>query len=287
MVTTCPCGATRWDQAAAWRMRRCGGCGLLAPVNPSEDPDPTAWYETEYWKQNYEEQTGPGRDNVYAHVLVWLNRLAPARGTVLDIGCGGGRFLFLCRADGWKAVGVEPSHDAAIHARRRGVEVHSRAWPVPAIPDESMDAVTFINVLDHLPDPFLALREAGRVLKPGGLLYIRVPNATLHAWLKRVFAPMGLEGVTVLHLYGFGRRTFSFLLPRFGFAPLAVRTSPPAQGHPYEHGHMLRAWAYGLLKLADRAVYGMSRLAGLDRLGWGPSLEVMARKTSAPAEARP
>jgi SAM-dependent methyltransferase len=260
---------------------------LLAPVNPSHGPDQAAWYETEYWKQNYEEQTGPGRDNLYAHVLHWLDRMSPRRGTVLDVGCGGGRFLSLCQANGWKAIGVEPSRDAAIHARRRGLDVYSQAWPVLAIPAASVDAVTFINVLDHLSDPFGALREAGRVLKPDGLLYIRVPNAPLHAWLKRVFARMGLEEVAVLHLYGFSRRSFSLLLPKFGFAPLVVRTSPPAQGHAYEHGTVIRAWGYGVLKLADRLVYWTSRLLGLDRLGWGPSLEVLARKTSVSPGARP
>jgi len=252
----------------------------LSPVNPPHSPDQAVWYETEYWKLNYEEQTGPGRDNLYAHALSWLNRLLPGRGTVLDVGCGGGRFLSLCRAERWKAIGVEPSRDAAVYARQRGLEVYNQAWPVLSIADESADAVTFINVLDHLHDPFEALHEAARVLKPGGLLYIRVPNALLHAWLKRVFAHVGLEEVAVLHLYGFGPRTFSRLLPPFGFVPLTVRTSPPAQGHAYEHGSVLRAWGYAVLKLTDRLLYWTSRLLGFDRLRWGLSLEVLARKTS-------
>jgi SAM-dependent methyltransferase len=287
MAETCPCGSSEWDDAAVRHMRRCRGCGLLAPVNPRYGLDQVVWYETEYWKQNYEEQTGTGRDNLYAHVLAWLDRMSPRRGTVLDVGCGGGRFLSLCLAKGWKAVGVELSRDAVAHARQRGLKVHSQAWPVPAIADESVEAVTFINVLDHLSDPFEALREAARVLKPEGLLYIRVPNAPLHVWLKRAFAHARLEEVAVLHLYGFGRQTFYRALPRFGFVPLVVRTSPPAQGHAYEHESALRAWGYSTLKLADRLLYQASRLLGVDRLAWGPSLEVLARKTSAPTGARP
>ena len=287
MITTCPCDSSEWDIAAVPGMRRCKGCGLLAPVNPPYSRDLTAWYETEYWKQNYEEQTGTGRDNIYAHVVAWLDRMSPRRGTVLDVGCGGGRFLSLCQVKGWKAIGVEPSLDAAVHARRRGLDVHSRAWPVPGLADESVEVVTFINVLDHLPDPFEALREAARVLKPDGLLYIRVPNAPLHAWLMWSLAYVGLDHVAVLHLYGFGRRSFSRLLPRFGFSPLAVRTSPPAQGYDYEQKSVLRAWGYSVLKLADRLLYWTSRLLGLDRLGWGPSLEVLARKTPVSPGAHP
>ena len=282
MVEKCACGSAEWDEPelpTGLNMRRCGGCGLLAPVNPPYSPDLTAWYETEYWKVYGEEQTGTERDNLHAHVLAWLDRLSPQRGTVLDVGCGGGGFLSQCRAKGWRTVGVEPSRDAAIHARRRGLEIHSQTWPASIIADESVEAVTFINVLDHLPDPFEALREAFRVLKPGGLLYIRVPNAPLHAWLKRSFEHAGLPHVAVLHLYGFSRWTFLCLLPRFGFTPLVVRTSPPAQGYAYRLDSVLRAWGYGVLKLADRLLYWASRAVGLDRLGWGPSLEVMARKT--------
>lgn len=260
-------------------MRRCRACGLLAPLERPDGRALLAWYETDYWKKYRKEQTGTGRGNLYAHVLAWLERLSSRRGVVLDIGCGGGAFLSLCQMHGWKAVGVEPSRDAAAHARRRGLKVYWQAWPVATLADASVDAVTFINVLDHLIDPFEALREAARVLKPDGLLYLRVPNAPVHARLKRLLALVGLEDVAVLHLYGFGRRTFSVLLPRMGFAPITVRTAPPAQGHAYQKSSAFRALGYRLLKLADLAFYRMSALLGFDRLGWGASLEVMARKT--------
>jgi SAM-dependent methyltransferase len=286
-VKSCPCGGREWDDAAVQSMHRCRECGLLAPVNPPYSRDLTAWYATEYWKHYHEEQTGTERDNIYAHALAWLDRRLPRHGTVLDVGCGGGRFLSLCQAKGWKTVGVEPSLDAATHARRRGLEVLGHAWPVPSIADESVEVVTFINVLDHLPDPFEALREAARVLKQEGLLYIRAPNGPLHAWLKRLLTPVGLEQVAVLHLYGFGRRTFRLLLPRFGFELLAARTSPPASGYPYQNRVEPPAWHYRALKRADQALYWISRLSGLDRLGWGPSLEVLARKTSVASGAHP
>jgi len=285
MAETCPCGSREWDDAAALQKRRCRGCGLLAPVQPPDRRDLAAWYEREYWTHYREEQMGMGRDNLYRHVLAWLNRRLPGRGTVLDIGCGGGRFLSLCQAKGWKAIGVEPSQDGAVNARRRGLEVHSQTWPVLAIADESVEVVTFINVLDHLPDPFEALHGASRVLKPEGLLYIRVPNAPLHAWVKRSLASLGLDQVAVLHLYGFGRRSLALLLPRFGFMPIAVRAAPPAGGYAYQVDSAHLARGYRALKLADRSWYWVSWLLGLGRLGLGSSLEVLARKTSGPSRA--
>lgn len=287
MADCCPCGSREWDEAPAPRMRRCRGCGLLAPATPPDSRDLTAWYAQTYWTRYREEQTGTGRDNLYAHVLAWLNRESPRRGTLVDIGCGGGRFLSLCQAEGWKAVGIEPSPEAAEYARRHGIEVHAQAWPDPSMADGSVEAVTFINVLDHLPDPFEALRGAARVLRPGGLLYVRVVNAPLRAWMRRALAHAGLEEMAVLHVYGFGRRSLSLLLPRLGFAPVAIRTAPPAQGHAYPERSVVLAWGYRALKLADRTWHGLSRLLGLDRLGWGPSLEVLARKAPIAAGGRP
>jgi SAM-dependent methyltransferase len=241
-----------------------------------------AWYEQEYWMQYREEQTGPARDNLHAHVLMWLERLSPGRGLIVDVGCGGGAFLAASQARGWKGLGVEPSHDAAAHARQRGLTVHEGAWPVAAIADCSVDAVTFINVLDHLADPLGALRAAHRVLKPGGLLYVRVPNAPVHVLIRRVLGCVGLGRIAVLHLHGFGRRSLSAILPRMGFAPMMIKTSPPAQGCAY-----LKVWtpagmSYRVLKLMDRLLYGLTALIGLDRLGWGASIEVMARKSQGP-----
>lgn len=292
MTEPCPCGGG-WEEAgyaAAWAMKRCQRCGLLAPQHAPVSEDLTRWYETEYWRQYRDEQTGAERDNLYAHVLAWLERVVSGRGTVLDVGCGGGRFLSLCQTHGWRAVGVEPSLEAATHARQDGIEVHGSVWPSPAIADESVEAITFINVLDHLPDPFEALREAARVLKPGGLLYIRVPNAPLHAWLRRRLAGVGGQWMTILHLYGFGRRAFSLLLPRLGFAPIAIRTAPPAAGFPYRNSEARPAWPsciFRVLKPLDQAWYRLARLSGLDRLGWGLSLEVLARKPPAPLGSRP
>lgn len=282
MITTCPCGSGGWNVralTATLRMRECTGCGLLAPLEFPDGRELLGWYETDYWKQYCEEQTGTDRDNLYIHVLAWMDRTLPRRGVVLDVGCGGGAFLSLCQTNGWKAMGVEPSRDAAALARRRGIEVKGQAWPAAALTDESVDVVTFINVLDHLPDPFEALREAARVLKSDGLLYVRVPNAPVHARLKQLFALVGLEDVAVLHLYGFGRRTFSVLLPRLGFTPIMICTAPPAQGHAYRKGSASQVWAYRMLKFVDREFYRVSALLGFDRLGWGASLEVMARKT--------
>jgi len=246
-----------------------------------------ARYRDEYWARFQAEQTGPARDNVHQHVLNWLSQAYPAPGTVVDVGCGAGAFLTRCRERAWRGVGVDPSPSAVAHANAMGLEAYVRSWPASLLESETADAVTFINVLDHLRDPFKALQEAWRVLRTGGLLYIRVPNGALHARLMAPLSVIGFGGLPVVHLYGFSRAAFRFHLPRLGFAVRAVRTAPPSQGDAYDVGK--RAGGYVVrrfLKKADQSLYAVLAWSGLDRMLLGPSIEVLAVKVHFPVTPR-
>ncbi|MGH7148030.1 MAG: class I SAM-dependent methyltransferase, partial [Nitrospiraceae bacterium] len=162
-------------------------------------------YGEDYWLWYRDEQVGAARGNVYKHAWSWLERLMPTTGILVDVGCGGGTLLALCRTRGWKGIGFDPSESAVAHARAMGLEAYPESWPPCPLADETADAVTFVNVLDHLLDPFRALQEAWRILKPGGLLYVRVPNGPIHVGLMRLLSAIRLDHLTVFHLFGFGR----------------------------------------------------------------------------------
>ncbi len=238
-----------------------------------------ACYRDEYWSRFQVEQTGPARDNVHEHALDWMMEVHPEPGVVVDVGCGAGAFLARCRERGWRGVGVDPSPAAVTHAVARGLEAYVCAWPSARVGNETADAVTFINVLDHLRDPFEALQEAWRVLRTGGVLYIRVQNGAFHARLMAPLSMIGLGGLPVVHLYGFSRAAFRFHLPRLGFVVRAVRTAPPSQGAAYGAGNESGGAAFRrFLKKADQSLYALLAWSGLDRLPVGPSIEVMAVK---------
>lgn len=212
--------------------------------------------------------------------MQWIGEHHAAPGLLVDVGCGGGAFLTVCRAAGWKGIGYDPSAAAVIHARSLGLEAEVRPWPPCPFGDETVDAVTFINVVDHLLDPFEALREAWRVLRPGGLVYLRVPNGPFHVGLLTTGLLRPLRRLAVFHLYGFSRRSFLYHLPRLGFTDVIVRTAPPSLGDPYRACGPMSGLARRGLKFADQWAYRWLAQCGLRDRAWGPSLEVLAVKSA-------
>jgi SAM-dependent methyltransferase len=94
---------------------------------------------------------------------------------ILDVGCGTGTMLTYLAAFG-KAQGVDVDEEAVGYCHERGLlDVRLGAAETLPFDDSSFDLVTALDVLEHLDDDAAALREIGRVLRPGGQLLITVP----------------------------------------------------------------------------------------------------------------
>lgn len=108
-------------------------------------------------------------------------QLAADHQPVLDVGCGRGEFLAICRERGIDARGVDTNERSVSDLRQRGLAVTLGAVPECFAPlaDQSLGAVLAMHVVEHLPvDALFALfRESARVLRAGGLLVIETPNA--------------------------------------------------------------------------------------------------------------
>jgi 2-polyprenyl-3-methyl-5-hydroxy-6-metoxy-1,4-benzoquinol methylase len=95
----------------------------------------------------------------------------------LDIGCGIGTFLKVCREGGWDVTGVEPSTIACEVAQREyGLDLINDLFSSGMFPEKKFDAIFAAQVLHHLPNPVAFVEEVDRVLADGGILMLRTPN---------------------------------------------------------------------------------------------------------------
>ncbi|HYB60804.1 MAG TPA: class I SAM-dependent methyltransferase [Methylomirabilota bacterium] len=105
-----------------------------------------------------------------------------AGGVVADIGCGDGRLCWryeICAPRSYIGVDVSEGLLHELSARTFGAAgIVQGTAECTGLPSASVDFIACTEVFEHLPDPALAIREFGRVLRPFGKVVIQSPNAT-------------------------------------------------------------------------------------------------------------
>ncbi|MBX2944887.1 MAG: methyltransferase domain-containing protein [Cyclobacteriaceae bacterium] len=147
---------------------------------------------------------------------------------VLDIGASSGEFMEAVLEFGWVAIGVEPSTSGVTTAKAKGLHVVQAPAEQLPFPDQSFDLVHSNHVFEHLADPMAAAKEAYRVLKPGGIVFIEVPNQFDNIQFFR-YRLMGSVPVrernirSIHHLVFFSRKSLRALLHRAGFENIVIK----------------------------------------------------------------
>ncbi|HNB50891.1 MAG TPA: class I SAM-dependent methyltransferase [Anaerolineales bacterium] len=201
----------------------CQKCGLVY-----QNPRPTLDEMGVHYPPDYESYAPPpGKSTPRVLQMIYdygrfkrarvVTRLQKSGGHLLDIGCSTGTFLLTMRdRPGWKVSGVEISeHPARIAREEYGLDVFTGTLDDAHFPDNTFDAITLWDVFEHLHDPAATLREIHRVLKPGGLLVMRVPN--FDSWDAKLFGSAWAGLDSPRHLYIFGVKTLRQMLAQQHF----------------------------------------------------------------------
>ena len=131
----------------------------------------------------------------FGHARLEILPLLPTPlGEVLDVGCGAGETLHAVRTrlGCRRTVGLELSPRAAELAARRldqVVQGDAETDPLP-FPPAAFDVILCLDVLEHLRDPWAAVRRLASHLRPGGVLVASIPNARHY----RLVAPLVFRG---------------------------------------------------------------------------------------------
>jgi 2-polyprenyl-3-methyl-5-hydroxy-6-metoxy-1,4-benzoquinol methylase len=143
-------------------------------------------------------------------------------GSLLDVGCATGELLIAARDRGWRVHGVEVSPYAASVAAGRGIPVTVGFLRESFLPEGSFDAITLLDVIEHLEEPIAELTEMHRLLRPGGVLCIETPNwgSVYRLLLGRRWAAMQPR----MHICYFEAQSLQTLLKRTGFDVVELKT---------------------------------------------------------------
>ena len=211
-----------------------------------------------------------GQRATAARTLDRIERHVARPGAICDLGCWVGFLLSEAERRGWSAQGVEPSEFAAAFARDRlGLAVQTATLATAELHARAFDCVVMGDVIEHLPDPGDALDQVAELLRPGGVVYLALPDAG-----SLVARRLGARWWSVLptHVQYFTRTSLARLLAAHGFSVEWMATAPKAFSVRYyleRLGGYSEALAGGAVSVAERA--GVA-----DRLVWPDFRDRMA-----------
>lgn len=210
----------------------CDGCGCYVnrcPPRPEEFARiySSAWY----WGAVSRMRGVPdlaARAELYAadgrlrHWLRLVETFASAAGRVLEIGCAPGALLAALQRQGRRCVGVEVEASVAKWIREHvGLDVRCGIFPGAGLSLEPCDLFLAFDVLEHVPAPDTFLREAARLLTPGGVAIIQTPIDRNHSE-----PPFGAEASVVFddveHLFVFVDPAMEALAARAGLEVVSL-----------------------------------------------------------------
>ncbi|HQZ68235.1 MAG TPA: class I SAM-dependent methyltransferase, partial [Planctomycetaceae bacterium] len=168
------------NMIAGYQLEKCGGCGFVF-MNPRCTPE----HLDEIYRvrdedelvQLYARIASPSVVDGYRHKLDIIEAIVPARGRLLDFACAAGYFFEEAQKRGWDAHGCDIGQWTAKAAQSRGLrQLHVGSLGEIGFEPESFDVIYAAQVFEHLLLPNRDLAELLSLLKPGGMLYIDVPN---------------------------------------------------------------------------------------------------------------
>lgn len=160
----------------------CRKCGLVY-TDPIPSEETLKRFYSQDYRMRYKGRSAPSLKHVYragrlaVQRIEGLKELLEPDSVIIDVGSGGGEFVYLLRLSGFDAQGVQPDDGYARYSREElGVSVHLGSALEIELASECCHVVTLYHSLEHTGAPSRVLAHVRRWLRPGGRLLVEVPN---------------------------------------------------------------------------------------------------------------
>lgn len=225
------CGSTDIEEISArdrhgkyLRTTICRSCGLVWS-NPRPTEEEIRRYYSRQYRLDYKGRSTPSLRHVARSGRGALSRYRDLKpflrpdDAILDVGAGGGEFVYVLRQLGYEARGIEPDEQYARHARENlRAPVETGFVQDVSLPSGSFSVVTMYHSLEHVEDPSGILSKLRPWLRPGGLLIVEVPNVEAACQAPH-------HRFHFAHFFSFNRVTLEALGRKAGFEPVQTLTS--------------------------------------------------------------
>lgn len=274
------------DEAVISRCQRCGLARGEHRARSANSEDHFRGLDAD----RYLRSVGATRLRSYDRLLSEVQRFQNL-GMWLDVGCSYGWLLERVQQAGFAALGLEPSTAAAAEARSRGVNVIEGLFPEAVPPGVQPTVISFMDVLEHMPDPVQALQAARKQLAPDGTVVVQVPDQACLLYQvaesmcratggKSSFAlqRLWLVGFDFPHRYYFTRATLQATIEAAGLKVQRVYRTPI--GSPREALDRVAYTESGKVTLGARCVaLAVAGINAVDALtGYGGLLTIIAAR---------
>lgn len=215
-----------------FQIAQCSDCGFQFTQDYPDEKEIARYYDSEEYVSHSNTSKGfvnslyqLARRYMLRRKLAIVQQVSGLKtGQLLDIGSGTGHFADTMKKGGWQVRGIEINEKAREFSRSHfGLDVISPD-KISSINTESFDCITLWHVLEHFHDPFKYASEIVRLLKPGGVCIVALPNSS--SFDAEHYGRFWAAYDVPRHQWHFNPATFRQFAEKTGFELKEIRNLP-------------------------------------------------------------
>lgn len=210
----------------------CNECSSVFVGNEVDSEELGIAYSTLDSKKYYEEIALQNQRKM-ATAIEYLKSLISNDGSIIDIGTGNGSFVELLNEAGFEDVSAHEIEGSDLSNLKKVARCIYQDFDYNSIPSNNFDAVTLLDVVEHVIDPRYLMNECSRILKMGGVIYFHTPivsriDRLMHFLqkvpiLKKISTIWQRGRTSIFHLQNYTPKSLIHLLKDAGFNDIDIK----------------------------------------------------------------